>query len=102
MKSEEYSQLLSGSVSSVNAMEGEVLHFYHIISIQAEEMTHACMVNAALQESWNRMTSTHAELRSQLASAARSGTSEQQGSPTRNDEDRPLRDELIEASRTSL
>ena len=94
MQTQAYFQLLSGSVSSVYALEGEALEFQHSISIQAEEMSHAAMITAELRESWNRMKSTIVELRSQLASAGLSGGSEQQDLYMRIDDELRIRGEL--------
>ena len=50
-------QALSGSVSSVYALEGEALELHHILSIQNEEMSHASMINDEMKTSWNHLTS---------------------------------------------
>ena len=44
------------------------MDFRRVIIVQGEEMNHASIIYAEMNESWNQLTSTKSELRSQLAS----------------------------------
>ena len=94
VRTEEATQLLSGSVSSVFAFEGEALKLQHIISVRNEEMSHASKVNDEMKASWNQLTSANAALRAQLSIAEMAHSSEQRDSSMRVDEDLRLRGEL--------
>ena len=93
-KAEESSQLLSGSVSAVYALEGETSRLQQIINMRCEEITQLTRTNEEMQQSWATTMNTNVSLRAQLSLAESSFTAEQRDASTRLQEDLRLRNEL--------
>ena len=91
-KTEEYAQLLSGSVSTVPALEGETSLLQQTIVMHREEIT---QLNREIKESRNHMTTTNSTLRAPLNLAESTFTSEQRDVSTRLQEDLRLRNQLL-------
>ena len=93
-KSEESSQLLSGSASAVYALEGETSRLQQTINIHREEIVQLKHSNDKMTESWNATTTTNNTLRAQLTLAESSFTAEQRDASARLQEYLRLRNEL--------
>ena len=65
-KTEEYAQLLSGSVSTVYALEGETSRLQQTIVMHCEEIAHTTRYYEEMKGSCNCMTTTNHTLRAQL------------------------------------
>ena len=64
-KTEEYAQLLSGSVSTVYALEGKT-RLQQTINMHREDIVQLNRSNEEMKESWNVVTTTNYTLRAQL------------------------------------
>ena len=82
-KSEESSQLLSGSVSAVYVLEGETSRLQHTINLHCEEIAQLKRANAEIQQSWNATMTTNNTLSAQLNLAESSFTAEQRDASAR-------------------
>ena len=88
---EEYAQLVSGSVSTVYALEGEASRLQQFIALPCEDIAQLNRFNEEMKESWNIMTATNSTLRAQLNLAESTFTSEQRDASARLQEDLCLR-----------
>ena len=86
-ESEEESQLLSGSVSAVYALEGESMRAQRVIIVQGEEMSQASRNNADMKASWDQLSDANASLRARLISLDVHRSLGQQDTPMRSPED---------------
>jgi hypothetical protein len=93
-RAEESSQLLSGSVLAVYALEGETSRLQQIINMRCEEITQLTRTNEETQQSWTTTMYANVTLRAQLNLAESSFTVEQRDASTRLQEDLCLRNEL--------
>jgi predicted nucleic acid-binding Zn-ribbon protein len=93
-KAEESSQLLSGSVSVVYALEGETSRLQQTINMRCEEITQLTRTNEEMQQSWTTTMNANVSLRAQLSLAESSFNAEQRDASTRLQEDVRLRNEL--------
>ena len=91
-KTEEHAQLLSGSVSTVYALEGETSRLQQTISMHCEAIVQLNRSNEEMKESWNVITTTNNTLRAQLTES--SFTYEQRDASAHLPEDLRLRNEL--------
>jgi hypothetical protein len=102
-KADESSQLLSGSVSVVYALEGETSRLQQIVNMRGEEITQLTQTNEEMQQSWTATMNANVTLRAQLGLAESSFTAEQRDASTRLQEDLRLRNELsVYASRDAV
>ncbi len=62
---EEYAQLLSGSVSTVYDLEGETSTLQQTSVTRCAEITQLTRSNNMIKESWNQMTTANSALRAQ-------------------------------------
>ena len=65
----EYSQLLSGSVTSIFALEGEVSTLRHNMLMKDEEVAKASSVNEELKSCWQSALAINASLHERLVSS---------------------------------
>jgi len=93
-KSEESSQLLSGSVSAVYALEGETSRLQQTINMHREAIVQLKRSNDEMKESWNAAMTTNHTLRAQLNLAESSFTVEQRDASARLQEDLRSSNEL--------
>ena len=93
-KTEESSQLLSGSVSAVYALEGETSPLQQTTNMHREEIVQLKRSNDEMKESWNVSMTTNKTLRAQLNVAESSFTVEHRDASARLQEDLRLRHEL--------
>ena len=91
---EESSQLLSGSVSAVYALEGETSRLQQTINMRCEEITQLTRTNEEMKQSWTATMTANNTLRAQLNLAESSFTAEQRDASARLQEDLRLRNEL--------
>jgi acetolactate synthase small subunit len=93
-KTEEHAQLLSGSVSTVYALECGTSRLQKTINTHREEIVQLNRSNEEMKESWNVITTTNSTLRAQLNLVELSFTAEQRDASARLQEDLRLRNEL--------
>ena len=93
-KTEESSQLLSGSVSTVYALEGETSRLQQTINVHREEIVQLKRANEEMKESWNVAMTTNNTLRAQLNLAEWPFTAEQRDASARLQQYLRLRNEL--------